>query len=97
MAKLVLVHDNGNEEYLRIVPNRTTVWDIVLRSEFIAMKLWNREDVKQVLREEGYEDTEENVNEVVNSGYLNALNDCTDNDWETIRNAIDWTLGLPFN
>lgn len=97
MAKLVIIHDNGKEEYLRIVPDTTSVWDIALRSEFIAMKLWNREDVKQVLREEGYDDTEENVNKVINSGYLNALNDCTDDDWEIIRQAIDWTLALPFS
>lgn len=97
MAKLVIIHDNGNEEFLRSVPDKTTTWDIVLRDDFIATKLWSREDVKQVLREEGYADTEENVDDVINSGYLNALNDCTDDDWRIIRNAIDWTLALPFS
>ena len=97
MAKLVIIHDNGNEEYLGIVPDKTTVRDIVLRDDFIATKLWSREDVKQVLREEGSADTEENVDEVISYGYLKALNEKTNNDWEIIRNAIDWTLALPFS
>lgn len=57
-------------------------------NNYIAMKIWTREDIESVLRDMGYPDTEENVDAVVNSGDLNALNDCTDDDWEIIEQAI---------
>ena len=62
--------------------------DIINRKDYVASKLWCREDIKNILIEEGYEGLEEQVDIVVNSGELSGLNDCTDEDWEIIRIAI---------
>ncbi|MCD8083000.1 MAG: hypothetical protein LUE86_05725 [Clostridiales bacterium] len=57
-------------------------------SPYIAMKRWLSDDVAGCLKEWGYEGTEEEVNRVVGTGGLRALNDCTDEDWEIIHNAM---------
>lgn len=63
--------------------------DLFRKSDFIATKLWSREDVAACLEEKGYEGTEEETDEVINTGFLKHLHDCTDEDWETIYQAID--------
>lgn len=62
--------------------------DIIDRSSFIASKLWSREDVLGVLSENGFEGTEAEIDAVINTGMLDSLNDCTDNDWEIIGSAV---------
>lgn len=58
-----------------------------LDENYIAYKLWSREDVANELVEAGYADSEENIGEVLNAG-VGGLHDCTDDDWQIIQNAI---------
>ena len=62
--------------------------NIINRDDYVATKLWSREDIETKLREKGYEGSFEQVNAVINTGCLKALGDCTDNDWEIIHIAI---------
>lgn len=58
-----------------------------LEENYIAYKLWSREDVANELLEAGYADSEENIDEVLNAG-VGGLHDCTDDNWQIIQNAI---------
>lgn len=60
---------------------------VYLEEHYIAYKLWSREDVANELLKAGYADSEENIDEVLNAG-VRGLNDCTDDDWQIIQNAI---------
>lgn len=62
--------------------------NIIDRDSFIASKLWSREDVLSVLNERGYEGTEAEIDAVINTDYLKALDECTDRDWSIINDAI---------
>ena len=62
--------------------------DIIDRNDYIATKLWCRDDVKEILIEKGYAGTENEIDEVINTGRLETLGDCTDEDWEIIDSAI---------
>lgn len=56
----------------------------------IAVKVWTRDDIRDTLQTEGYEGTEGEVNRVIDfSDTLSLLDDCTDQDWEIIRQAIE--------
>ena len=58
----------------------------------VAVKVWTRDDIKDALRSEGYEGTEGEVNRVIYfSNLLELLEDCTDQDWEIIHQAIEAT------
>ena len=63
-------------------------YNIIDRNSFIASKLWSREDVLSVLNERGYEGTEAEIDAVINTDYLKALDECTDRDWSIINDAI---------
>ena len=62
--------------------------DIIRASDFVATKLWSREDIADNLWENGFEGSEEEIDAILNSGKLKALEDCNDQDWETIGDAI---------
>lgn len=64
------------------------VLSLLNRNDYFALKLWQEDDIKAVLDEMGYPCSEENVATVLASGDLDALSDCTDNDWNIISNAI---------
>lgn len=64
--------------------------NFINKNDYIAMKLWTKEDIESMLRTMNYPVTDENISSVIKSGYIDALNDCTDNDWEIIENAIKW-------
>jgi hypothetical protein len=66
--------------------------NIIDRNSYIATKLWSREDVLSVLTERGFEGTEEQIDAVVNTGILDGLNECTDQDWEVIGYAVHEAL-----
>ena len=72
----------------------TGVWiafkdfDIIRRSDYIATKLWSREDVEEMLKERGYTGNDEEVDIVLATGYLKALGDCTEGDWDIIDAGI---------
>ena len=58
----------------------------------VAAKVWTLDDIKDALRSEGYEGTEGEVNRVIYfSNLLELLEDCTDQDWEIIHQAIEAT------
>ena len=85
MAKLVLIKDDGSEVVIRKgLSDNTHPSDILFRDDYIAMKLWTEEDIRCMLHEDGFEGTQEEINEVLWTGYHNQLNDCTDTDWEII-------------
>lgn len=94
MAKLILETKYGNKVIRRDLPEDMDVHDILYRGDYIAMKLWQREDVAGILEKMGYEPTTENVDTVVNTGMLDCLNDCTDSDWEAIENAASYAMHL---
>lgn len=61
-----------------------------LAPDVIAAKVWTTDDVKDALQSEGYEGTEEEVGRVIDaSSLLSLLDDCTDQDWEIINQAIE--------
>lgn len=61
-----------------------------LAPDVIAAKVWTTDDVKDTLQSEGYEGTEEEVGRVIDaSNLLSLLDDCTDQDWEIINQAIE--------
>lgn len=62
--------------------------EIINRRDYIATKLWSREDVKTELIERGYAGTEDEVDAVINTGCLRSLGNCTDGDWAIIDTAI---------
>ncbi len=84
--KLVLYDNSGNVVMEK--EGNFTKSDVIIRDDYIATKLWNREDVAGVLEEENIPATTGNIDEVINTGLLDSLGDCTDQDWEIIRNAV---------
>lgn len=62
--------------------------EIILETDLVAAKLWCTEDIQVCLSDVGYEPSENNVNEVMDKRKLWYLNDCTDEDWLTISEAI---------
>lgn len=56
----------------------------------VAVKVWTLDDIRDTLQTEGYEGTEGEVNRVLDaSNTLSLLDDCTDQDWGIIRQAIE--------
>lgn len=64
--------------------------NIIFKDDYIATKLWCREDVEQELIENGYKGTDEEIDAVIRTGFLKVLGDCTDSDWYTIDYAIEF-------
>ena len=62
--------------------------DIIDRSDYIATKLWCEEDVLSKLAENGYEASDENLEEVLSRLDEDILTDCTDQEWKAIDDAI---------
>ncbi len=67
--------------------------DVINRNDFIATKLWSREDIKERLAYKHYRDTDENVDKIVATGYLKGLGERAANDWDIIDAAIYEALG----
>lgn len=94
MARVVIEREDGTKEVVRDgLPENVWLGDILFRYDYLAGKLWQKDDILEQLEDMGYDRSKENYAAVVNSGYLEDLNDCTDTDWQIIRNAINWTLG----
>lgn len=68
--------------------------DIIVRSDYVATVLWSREDLKEVLKKEGYFPSEENVDTLISSGNLKNLGSLNDSDWNYIEYAISCTDNL---
>lgn len=67
-----------------------SIHSLLLNSGFFAHKLWAKNDVKDVLKNNGYAQSETNVGLVLDTGLMRDLSDCTDSDWHIIENAIDY-------
>lgn len=52
-------------------------------------RYYSGEDIRGRLMERGYRGTQDEVDAVLNTGYLKNLGDCTDGDWQVIDDAID--------
>ncbi len=62
--------------------------DIILRSDYVATKLWSRDDIEAELKIMGYEGNNEQVEDAINRCALEAiLGDCSD-DWDKIYDAL---------
>ena len=77
LQKLINGHDDS--DYL----------DLINRDDYIASKLWSKQDIINQMNEMGIEVTEDNVADVINSGLLKGLNECSDQDWGIISDAIN--------
>lgn len=66
----------------------SSVRRILKNAGYIAWKLWTREDIGDVLMNTGYTDSEANIDLVLNTGYLNSLEESNEQDWEIISSAI---------
>lgn len=61
--------------------------DIIDRSEYVAVKVWLKEDIEQKLKEMGFAPSPKNVKKV--SNLCGMLSVCTDGDWCIIENVIN--------
>ena len=82
----------GNEVDLSYVSSDELVHELHRRigdgDKYIAMKIWQKEDIENVLEQR--DDTGDvTVQDVLNTGKLNVLNDCTDQEWQIIADAVD--------
>ena len=93
MAKIMLIRDDGTEILIKEVPDNTYPGYVVVLSDYIAWKLWSRDDIAYRLHALGFEGTEEQIDTVINTGELKYLCDCDDNDWFLIDDAIRQALG----
>lgn len=84
-ADLIRRYPDGREEVVR--SNVSKDEEILFGSDYVARKLWDREDIAGYLREEGYEGTDEEVDAVLKEG-VSFLNRPTEQDEETIIDAI---------
>lgn len=66
--------------------------NVVNLDNYVAYKLWTKEDIAAVLKEEGYEASEKNIADIINSGLLENLYDCTDSEWDIISQAATETM-----
>lgn len=83
-------------EYFSNVLKREGIFDncnLIDLDDYINYTLWSRDDIRGELIELGYEDNEENIDKVIDSGLLKHLGNCLDSDWETIHYAIKESLG----
>lgn len=65
---------------------------LINRNDYVAIKLWDKEDIRGIIIEEGYEGTDEEVEAVAKSREIRGLTDCDDGEWELIRYAVEQTL-----
>jgi hypothetical protein len=80
---------NNNYLLINIESEAESLIDTIRKSDdIVAIKVWTLDDVAVKLSEMGYETSEENISKVFNTHELNALEDCTDEDWSIIEHAI---------
>lgn len=99
--KVTIERENGSKTYifdsrreaafqkaLKMVIDGASEHEILDRRDYFAVKLWSDEDIKSCLAERYFAPSDENVRKVMATGYLGALDDCTDAEWDTIYDAI---------
>lgn len=55
--------------------------------DVVAWKVWTKDDIENCLEEDGFLPSDENV-DLVMQAVCEGLSDCTDDDWDIIRDAI---------
>ena len=68
------------------------ILDLLNSYDYFAMKIWSEEDISNVISECGYEVNEENIAAVIHSGKLESLEDCTEDEWNILKNAVQSVL-----
>lgn len=94
MAKVVIIHDDGNQEFVREVADDYWKGNILFRDDYFATKLWCRDDIAMRIKDMySREATEEEIDEVINhGGKWWGLNDCEDGEWVCIDQEIEAVL-----
>lgn len=72
----------------KVKVDNSSVNQILENSGYLEWKLWTSEDIMTVMESLGYIRSEESLASVINTGYLKALRECTDQDWFAIEGAI---------
>lgn len=68
-------------------PDHTPI-NLINLNDYIATKLWTREDIAQRLYEMDYPGSDAYIDEVLNHGTFKRLEECSDNEWNIIDEAI---------
>ena len=96
MARLIYEHDDGTQVVIRGgLPDKKVIGfrDALWADDYIAMKLWSKEDLYGVIADvTGREAREEDVTAVLAAGYLNSLCEPTEQDWQVINDAVSQTF-----
>lgn len=73
--------------------------NIINRDDYLAVKVWDEDDIRSELTESGFEGTDEQVSAVINdsNGELRRLSAPTGDDWDIIDTAIENVLGARSN
>ena len=88
MSKVIFISNNGIEKVLRDDMNLIE-GDVMFRDDYIAAKLFTREDIEARLEDLGYGFTEDDVNDVIKAGgNWSGLKDCTYEDRMCIDSEI---------
>lgn len=72
----------------RLVEYRIDPNTLVEISDVLAEKTWTSQDIKYALTARGFADTDENVQKVVETGYMNDLEEILVAEWDVIDAAI---------
>lgn len=93
MAKVIYIDDDGNSKVLK--EGSINEYDVLFRSDYLAVKLWCEEDISVRMSNRGYDVTPEKIADVLNGDDWSWLGDCTDDDWYCIDDRIYDVLGAP--
>jgi hypothetical protein len=74
------------------LPNKLVEYEIdpltLTSVDIVAEKQWKIQDIKDALITRGFTDSKENVQKIIDTGYLNELEEATEYDWDVIDCAI---------
>lgn len=90
MAKLILIKDNGESLTIRDnLPGNVIKSDILYKKDYMAMKLWDRNDVEDRMEELSMFPSKSIVDSVCECIEIEeSLEECDDRDWYIIDDAI---------
>lgn len=90
MAKLILIKDNGESLTIRDnLPGNVVKSDILYKKDYMAMKLWDRNDVEDRMEELSMFPSKSIVDSVCECIEIEEyLEECDDRDWYIIDNTI---------
>lgn len=90
MAKLILIKDNGESLTIKDnLPGNVVKSDILYKKDYMAMKLWDRNDVEDRMEELSMFPSKSIVDSVCECIEIEeSLEECDDRDWYIIDDAI---------